>query len=72
LVAANAASRASWSSTMIFSFSAILAWRSFIKTVADDTTKRRAFEIGVDDYVMKPFDPDDFVTRVGRQIRQND
>ena len=44
----------------------------YLTGVADDTTKRRAFEIGVDDYVVKPFDPRDFMARVGRQIRQND
>jgi DNA-binding response OmpR family regulator len=41
----------------------------YLTGVADDNTRRRAFEIGVDDYVTKPFDPGDFVARVSRQIR---
>ena len=43
----------------------------YLTGIADDTTKRRAFEIGVDDYVTKPFDPGDFTARVSRQIRLN-
>jgi DNA-binding response OmpR family regulator len=43
----------------------------YLTGIADDTTKRRAFEIGVDDYVIKPFDPGDFMARVSRQIRLN-
>jgi DNA-binding response OmpR family regulator len=43
----------------------------YLTGIADDTTKRRAFEIGVDDYVTKPFDPGDFMARVSRQIRPN-
>jgi DNA-binding response OmpR family regulator len=43
----------------------------YLTGIADDTTKRRAFEIGVDDYVTKPFDPGDFMARVSRQIRRN-
>ena len=44
----------------------------YLTGVADDNTRRRAFEIGVDDYVVKPFDPSDFMVRVGRRIRPND
>jgi DNA-binding response OmpR family regulator len=44
----------------------------YLTGVADDNTRRRAFEIGVDDYVVKPFDPSDFMVRVSRRIRQND
>jgi DNA-binding response OmpR family regulator len=44
----------------------------YLTGVADDNTRRRAFEIGVDDYVVKPFDPSDFTARVGRQIRFKD
>jgi DNA-binding response OmpR family regulator len=43
----------------------------YLTGVADDNTRRRAFEIGVDDYVTKPFDPGDFMARVSRQIRLN-
>jgi DNA-binding response OmpR family regulator len=43
----------------------------YLTGIADDTTKRRAFEIGVDDYVTKPFEPGDFMARVSRQIRLN-
>ena len=42
----------------------------YLTGIADDTTKRRAFEIGVDDYVTKPFDLGDFMERISRQIRQ--
>jgi len=44
----------------------------YLTGIADDTTKRRAFEIGVDDYVLKPFDPSDFMARVARQIGLKD
>lgn len=44
----------------------------YLTGMADDTTKQRAFEIGVDDYVVKPFDPSDFMARVTRQIRLKD
>src|ERR1700756_5065595 len=43
----------------------------YLTGVADDNTRRRAFEIGVDDYVTKSFDPGDFMARVSRQIRLN-
>ncbi|HTD17206.1 MAG TPA: response regulator [Chthoniobacterales bacterium] len=44
----------------------------YLTGVADDDTRRRAFEIGVDDYVVKPFDPSDFIARVDRQIQLKD
>jgi DNA-binding response OmpR family regulator len=43
----------------------------YLTGIADDITKRKAFEIGVDDYVTKPFNPADFIARVSRQIRLN-
>ena len=43
----------------------------YLTGIADDTIKRRAFEIGVDDYVTKPFDPGDFMERIFRLIRLN-
>jgi len=44
----------------------------YLTGIADDTTKQRAFEIGIDDYVEKPFDPSDFLARVARQIQLKD
>lgn len=44
----------------------------YVTGIADDNTKRKAFEIGVDDYVVKPFDPGDFMARISRQIRLKD
>ena len=41
----------------------------YLTGIADDTIKRSAFDIGVDDYVVKPFDPGDFMARVGRQLK---
>jgi DNA-binding response OmpR family regulator len=44
----------------------------YLTGVADGTTKQRAFEIGIDDYVVKPFHPGDFMARVARQLRLTD
>jgi two-component system response regulator ResD len=44
----------------------------YLTGIADEKTKRRAFELGVNDYVVKPFEPGDFVARVARQIRLKD
>jgi DNA-binding response OmpR family regulator len=34
----------------------------------DANTKEKAFEVGIDDYVTKPFKPVDLMTRIARQI----
>jgi DNA-binding response OmpR family regulator len=44
----------------------------YLTGIADESTKQRAFEIGVDDYVEKPFDPADFMARVRRQMQLED
>ena len=40
-------------------------------TARDDmTAKQRGYRIGIDDYVVKPFDPDELLLRVGALLRR--
>jgi DNA-binding response OmpR family regulator len=41
----------------------------YLTGMADATTKAKALEIGVDDYVTKPFNPLDLLARVAEKIR---
>jgi DNA-binding response OmpR family regulator len=44
----------------------------YLTGMADAATKAKAFEIGVDDYVTKPFNPTDLLARVAEQIQLSD
>src|SRR4051812_247616 len=41
-----------------------------LSALGDSATKVRAFELGVDDYVTKPFDTDELLARVRTQLRR--
>ena len=53
-----------------------LGWRQtpiiYLTGMGDLSTKTRAFEAGVVDYVTKPFDPRELVARISTQIRLKD
>ena len=44
----------------------------YLTGMADATTKAKALEIGVGDYVTKPFNPLDLLARVAKQIQLKD
>ncbi|MCM1260986.1 MAG: response regulator transcription factor [Prevotella sp.] len=42
----------------------------FISALEDQTSKKRGFELGIDDYLVKPFDIDELVLRVSALLRR--
>jgi len=44
----------------------------FLTSQADLSNKLKAFEVGADDYLSKPFQPEELVARVGMLVRRGD
>ena len=51
-------------------FSLILTDIIFMTALSDKPSKQLGFKLGVDDYLVKPFDPDELVLRVAAVLRR--